>query len=174
MSKKPLTDIVLFAPCTTFTLLINVRLYVSSSQANAIRYNHSFDTMAKRIKIFFTEDNNTEAIILRLAFNSMQEVEVAHFTTAGALRARLHEQPDILILDLMLPDADGLEVLKEVHGQHSNIQVIVISAQNQISVIADTQKLGVFNYVVKGEGAIKYLRKTVENLISLIRGNTQP
>jgi len=59
------------------------------------------------------------------------------------------EPPDLLILDLMLPDMDGLDLLRTLRGAGSNIPVIILTARDDdIDVIVGLE-LGADDYVVK-------------------------
>ncbi len=51
-------------------------------------------------------------------------------------------QPDCISLDLVLPDMSGLEVLRTLHNQGSEIPVVVVTADIQLSVRRECEKLG--------------------------------
>lgn len=69
--------------------------------------------------------------------------------TALAAVADEPQPPDLLILDLMLPDMDGLDLLRSLRQAGSNIPVIVLTARNDdIDVIVGLE-LGADDYVVK-------------------------
>ncbi len=119
-------------------------------------------------KIFFIEDNRTEVMLLRLAFGGLQNIDVHYFTTGEELLKHLHEQPEIVVVDMLLPDIDGLELIRKLKAHNQDVEVVVLSAQEKIEVVAETQKAGVFNYIVKNESSLKYLRKVLEHLLILL------
>jgi DNA-binding response OmpR family regulator len=59
--------------------------------------------------------------------------------------------PDLILLDLNLPDMNGLEVLKELRSDKDTaaIPVIIISTSNQAGIVAETMKAGAQYYLTK-------------------------
>ena len=115
-------------------------------------------------KIFLIEDNKTEGLLLKLALNSLEDIEIKTFTNGNDLIENLDENPDIALVDIMLPDISGFEVVKIIREFNPNIKIIVVSAQKEIEMIAKMQSLGIFNYVVKSEYAIQYLKEILQDL----------
>ena len=74
-------------------------------------------------------------------------------TSAGlpALELVVHDRPDVVLLDLGLPDVDGLQVLKMIRGV-SDVPVIVITAQDDGPTIVSALDAGADDYVVKPFG----------------------
>jgi DNA-binding NtrC family response regulator len=67
----------------------------------------------------------------------------------AALRM-IEESPyDIVILDIMMPKMDGLEVLRRVKEQHPDVDVIMITGLSQIDTAVQAMKLGAFDYLSK-------------------------
>lgn len=60
--------------------------------------------------------------------------------------------PDILILDIDLPEMGGLGVLPRVRGCRPNTKVIVLSGRDEEGTILSALKLGARGYIVKGDG----------------------
>jgi two-component system chemotaxis response regulator CheY len=58
-------------------------------------------------------------------------------------------QPDIITLDNMLPDMNGLDVLKAINKEEVNPTIIMISSLKQQSVIDKGINLGAKDYVIK-------------------------
>ncbi len=119
-------------------------------------------------KIFFLEDNRTQILVLKLAFSGFENVEVSYFSKGKELIEALEVTPDIAIVDLMLPDIDGLELIKTVREKSPATKIVVISAQEDVNIIAAVQKEGVFNYIVKSESSLSYLRQVIADLIAVI------
>ncbi len=59
------------------------------------------------------------------------------------------ENPDLLILDVWLPDIDGLEVLKKIKKDYPSIPVIVISGHGTVEMAVKAIKLGAFDFLEK-------------------------
>lgn len=70
-------------------------------------------------------------------------------TGEAALAAIFEQQPDLLILDLMLPDTDGLEVLRHLRQSGHEIPVIILTARDDDVDIVVGLELGADDYVVK-------------------------
>ena len=57
-------------------------------------------------------------------------------------------KPDLIILDMILPDMDGLEVLQEIR-KSSQVPIMVLTVRNQPFTETNVKKLGVGDYIVK-------------------------
>ncbi|MBI4292671.1 MAG: sigma-54-dependent Fis family transcriptional regulator [Betaproteobacteria bacterium] len=66
-----------------------------------------------------------------------------------ALRRIDENQIDVLILDIMMPKMDGLEVLQRVKETHPDIDVIMVTGLSQIETAVRSMKLGAFDYLSK-------------------------
>jgi len=76
-------------------------------------------------------------------------VGVAH-TGADALRAVAHLRPDLVLLDIYLPDRDGVSVLRELRTSASaETDVIVISAATDVETVRAAMRGGVLHYLIK-------------------------
>ncbi|WP_113702210.1 response regulator [Nonomuraea lactucae] len=64
---------------------------------------------------------------------------------ADALAAAAEHQPDIVLLDIYLPDMSGLDVLKELH----DVDVLVISAARDVPTVREAMRRGAVNYLIK-------------------------
>jgi two-component system, chemotaxis family, chemotaxis protein CheY len=76
------------------------------------------------------------------------------------------DKPDLLLLDIIMPEADGLAVLKAVKGK---TKVIVISAVGQDTMVEEAKRLGALDYLTKpivGDDSIKELLDCVKNAVA--------
>lgn len=120
------------------------------------------------LKIFVIEDNKTEGMLLKLCLGSLKNVIISNYLNGTDLLNDLHQNPDIVIADLMLPDIPGYDLVKSVKEYDSEIEVVVVSAQRDIELVARMQELNIFNYIVKSESCIEYLQKVIKNLLIVL------
>lgn len=80
---------------------------------------------------------------------SFSVVGVAH-TARDALALAESEHPDLVLLDIYLPDRSGLEVLRELHSTgRPPVDVIAITAANDVATLRSALQGGVVHYLVK-------------------------
>lgn len=74
------------------------------------------------------------------------------------------ENPDVILLDIIMPELDGLGVLREL--RFKKVKVIVISAVGQEKMISEAKELGADDFIVKpfeAENVIKSVKKVLQN-----------
>ena len=103
-------------------------------------------TAKKRILI--VDDEPLIVEVLSEHFKADYEIETATNGT-DALAAVLRQRPDLMLLDINMPRMNGVEVLKDVKKIDDTIAVLMVSANEQVSLAADALKSGAFGYVPK-------------------------
>ena len=79
----------------------------------------------------------------------MRVVGLAH-TAAAAFDALVKHRPDLVLLDIYLPDASGLEVLQRLrrHGEH-NPDVLLLTAARDMPTVRRAMRAGALHYLIK-------------------------
>jgi DNA-binding NtrC family response regulator len=85
---------------------------------------------------------------IRLIFGKHFRVHEAR-SSEEALRKVKEETPDIVLLDILMPGADGLETLKQIKKIHPEGQVIMLTALNTARTAFTAKETGAFDYVTK-------------------------
>lgn len=57
--------------------------------------------------------------------------------------------PDAVLLDITMPEKDGLEVLREIRAQNAEARVVMLTALGQQSIVLEAIKAGAKDFVVK-------------------------
>ena len=117
----------------------------------------------KPIRIFAVEDDPVYTKFLAYVFDLNPEIEVSFFADGKSCIDALHQPPNIITLDYSLPDMSGDEVLRAIRQTDPNIQVIIVSGQEDISTAVDLLKLGAYDYISKGEDAKDRLLMSINN-----------
>ena len=102
-------------------------------------------------RIFVVEDNEwyNKLLCHQLALNP--DYEIKAFYSAEELLNSLHENPDLITLDYRLPDMNGDELLKKIREFSDQIDVIIISEQEDIETAVNLLQAGAFDYLVKSK-----------------------
>ncbi len=124
------------------------------------------ETQSKRILIVDDEPLITE--VLSEHFKGNYEVETA-LNGTDALTAILRTRPDIVLLDINMPRMNGVEVLRDIKQIDQSIAVIMVTANEQISLAAEALKSGAFGYVPKPFD-FRYLDHMVAAIVDTPRG----
>lgn len=126
---------------------------------------------AKRVLI--VEDDEDLARVLISMFER-QEVETYHARTgAEAIRVSQHAPPDLLLLDLVLPELDGFAVIDWLrrHDQLHLVPVVVYTAKDLDESERERLKLGDIHFLTKGQIAPEEFEQQVMKLLSHMTPN---
>ncbi len=115
-------------------------------------------------KIFVVEDSEWYNKLLVHTLSSNPDYEIKSFSNGRDFLGCLFELPDIVTLDYRLPDVTGLDVLKKIKEENSDIQVIMISEQEDINTVVTLLKLGAYDYITKSDDIRDRLLNTVKNI----------
>jgi response regulator of citrate/malate metabolism len=82
------------------------------------------------------------------AISGIEVIGTAHSARSAARLVRSH-QPDLLLLDVCLPDRNGLEFLKDLRASGVPLDAIVLTAARDMVLVRDALRLGVLQYLIK-------------------------
>ena len=115
--------------------------------------------------ILIVDDEPAARYGLRRALEA--KYRIAEADSAEAARAALDtEQPDLVLLDVVLPGQSGLEFLRSMREQGSDVPVLMVSALDTAKTAVEALQLGAADYLVKGF-ELEELRQRVANLLKL-------
>ena len=100
------------------------------------------------MNVLLADDDRDLVDLLRYAFQRDGYAVTTAFDGDSALRAFQTAPPDLLILDLMMPKRNGMEVLQALRGS-SNVPVIVLTAMGDEDNMVNALQLGADDYLVK-------------------------
>src|ERR1700675_2921406 len=115
--------------------------------------------------ILIVDDEPAARYGLRRALEA--KYRIAEADSAEAAREALpREQPDLVLLDVVLPGQDGLSFLRWMREQGSEVPVLMVSALDTAATAVEALHLGAADYLVKGFD-LEELRQRVANLLKL-------
>jgi DNA-binding response OmpR family regulator len=128
--------------------------------------------MPETITALLVEDNPGDARLMREALREAEGryIELVHVDTLAKALTHLDEERfDVVMLDLTLPDADGLTTLLRVHNHAPGVPIVVLTGLDDEAVAVRAVGEGAHDYLVKGQvtgqllvRAMRYRRKRTE------------
>lgn len=103
------------------------------------------------INVLITEDDPMVAAINRKFLEKRADVKVVKCFSRGAdvLAYLEHNTADLLLMDVYMPGMSGLDTLTEIRHRNINIEVVMITAANDLDSIKHALSHGVLDYLVK-------------------------
>lgn len=119
-------------------------------------------------KVLLVEDDNFLSSVLIKKLSS-QQCELFHATSGTeAVEKAQHELPDVILLDLVLPDLSGFEILEKIKKEPStsHIRVIVLSNLSQDSDRERVSALGADMFLVKSNSTPSEICVAIQKMLS--------
>lgn len=103
------------------------------------------------VKTVIIEDDRMVAEINNQFARKTPEIQViaTFYNGADALRFLSETPVDLILLDLYMPDLSGLELLRNLRAQNNHVDVIMITAANDMEHIRGAMQLGITDYLIK-------------------------
>jgi two-component system response regulator NreC len=103
------------------------------------------------IKVLIADDHAIVRTGLRAVIKAEAEMELIGEATGGYETIALVEEypPDVLVLDLSMPDLDGIEVTKQIKSQYPDICILILTIHEDEALLRAALKAGASGYILK-------------------------
>ncbi len=125
---------------------------------------------SNKIKVHITEDHQLFTEGLRAMLSNEKDIVIDSVSSnQKELMSTIDNiKIDVLLLDIKLPDANGIDILKEIKVKHQNIKVIMISTFSDIATINKCRYVGADAYLLKNSSK-ELLCQSIRNAIKGIK-----
>ncbi|MFA7270038.1 MAG: diguanylate cyclase [Sterolibacterium sp.] len=120
-------------------------------------------------RILLIEDEPGDARLLKQSLRVARDMhyEVNWVTSLGQAKQQLHESlPDVLLVDLSLPDSSGLHTVQQLKNLNSTLPLIVLTGHDDADFALQTLETGAQDYLVKGRFDTDSLTRAIRYAIS--------
>lgn len=121
--------------------------------------------MKSKKLVFLIEDDAILSKVIAMEIAEKCKVKIECFTTAEAALDRLHDIPDVIIVDYFLPGMNGGEFLKLLKYEAAPWEVIAISSQPQIKEVQQFFEMDIYSAVEKDTTLISNLTESVTTIV---------
>ncbi len=110
--------------------------------------------MDEKTRVLVVDDQEVVRDAIRVALGQHEDIEIAgEASDGGDLVNRVEElHPDVVLLDLRMPDVDGITALAALHESHPETKVVTLTILSERECVRESFNLGAVGYAVKGEG----------------------
>ena len=125
------------------------------------------------IKVLLVEDNKEHAELLGrlLGFAEYPKFTVSNAASlATGLAALGRSAPDIILLDLSLPDSNGAETFRRTNAAAPNLPIVILSGVSDVTMSIEMVQAGAQDYLVKGHVDMHLLLRSIQYAIERKRG----
>jgi DNA-binding NarL/FixJ family response regulator len=124
--------------------------------------------MSEKIKIYLADDHQVLLDGIQFLLKTIPEFEVVGFSLDGknVYEDVIATQANVLILDLNMPEKDGIEVVKEFAQKGIPCKVIILSSYDDLKLIKEVMRLGANGYLTKkcaGENIVEAIYAVINN-----------
>ena len=125
-----------------------------------------------QISVLIIDDHEVVRLGLRSLIDSHSDMRVVAEggTAKEAITLAEHHNPDVVVLDIRLPDRSGLDVCSEIRQKLPNIRVIILTSYIQEELVSEAMRSGANGYVLKdvgNESLIRAIRAAMQGEIAL-------
>jgi two-component system nitrogen regulation response regulator GlnG len=100
-------------------------------------------------QVWIVDDDSSIRWVLEKAFSSANITSASFESAQNVLIALDHDQPEIIISDIRMPDIDGMELLEKISKAHPHIPVIIMTAHSDLDSAVNAYQGGAFEYLPK-------------------------
>jgi len=120
------------------------------------------------VRVAIADDHAIFRTGVKSALSSRKDIQMVAEAENGMQLLNLlkHIQPDVVLLDIMMPVMDGFTALPEIKRLYPNVKVIMLSMNNDHSIISRMMEIGANSYLTKeagAEGIYEAIRGVMEN-----------
>jgi two-component system, NarL family, response regulator DevR len=111
--------------------------------------------MKPRIRLMLVDDHEVVRLGLRTLFSQTTTIEVVAEagTVAESAKAVARHHPDVVLMDLRLPDGTGLDACREILSLHPDVRVIFLTSHSDEEAVVSTILAGAAGYLLKEIGS---------------------
>ncbi len=106
------------------------------------------------MRVLIVDDHPAFRRALRSALGLVDGFEIAGEAGGGvaACREAEHVEPDVVLMDLSMPDLSGIDAMKRIHGQKPDLPVVILTAHADPGVEREARDAGASGFLAKGVG----------------------
>jgi NarL family two-component system response regulator YdfI len=106
------------------------------------------------VRVLVVDDHPAFRRALTSALRMVDDIEVAGEAGGGIAACRQAENlnPDIIVMDLSMPDLSGIDAMKRIHERRPDVPIVILTAHADEGVEREAREAGASGFLAKGTG----------------------
>jgi len=121
--------------------------------------------MSKIIKVAVIDDEQDILDMIEKYLRRTPGFDVTTFANPQNAIARIDKSYDVVLLDIMMPQMNGLDVLKSLHDKTPELKIIMMTAYSTLDKVLKSHREGATHYIMKPFSSMKALEEKILELV---------
>lgn len=120
----------------------------------------------RKTKVMIADDHSLirEGLKQLLEFDGSIEIVGEASNGVECLNKLNDFNPEVLLLDINMPEKNGIEVLKEMKAQNSPVKILILTVHNELEYLIEAVEIGVDGYILKDSESVE-LKKAIRAVV---------
>lgn len=120
----------------------------------------------KTIKVAIVDDESDIVEMIEKYLNRTGGFEITTFTNPLHVMGRVDTSYDVVLLDIMMPQLNGLELLKALREKCPELKIIMMTAYSTLDKVLKSHREGATDYIMKPFSSMKSLEEKIIKLVN--------
>ena len=120
---------------------------------------------SQKIRVAVVDDEQDILDMIEKFLKRSGNFDVTTFINPMNAISSINDSYDVVLLDIMMPQMNGLDALKELRAKYPNLKVIMMTAYSTLDKVLNSHREGAIHYVMKPFFSMKSLEEKINEIV---------
>ncbi|MEA1892221.1 MAG: response regulator [Campylobacterota bacterium] len=119
----------------------------------------------QKIKVTIIDDERDTLTLLNNFLSRKKAYEIKTYSSPLSALSYISKDTDIILLDVMMPQINGIELLPKLKKKYPNAKVIIMTASSTLRIVLDAQRHGAIDYIMKPFESLEIITNKIDEIL---------